>query len=240
MQRHRSYQTFILDIYPIGEMHSGCLILTREQGLLRAMAYGLRASKSKLRASVFLFARGKCELYTRGEQRSIRSFDAQASYTEIRMAMYRFFYASLWAEILCRSHFGHDNCEEVFDLVVQSFDIIEQADQATAMLLDIHFLWRYLQFMGERPELRMSGSSIMYYQYIKHEFVSVQEADSIPLPVSAINYLQENGRRGLTQAVAISCKLGDAEALSGFLHQLIQHILGRRLNTLKVLPDPSQ
>lgn len=128
-------------------------LLTPESGLLPAVAYGIRGRRSSLRGKVIPFARGTAWLYRdpRQERSKITDFDVARYSLNVVNDLDAYYEASLWAEVVWRSHASGDHGDEVFRLIDEALTLLD-SDPTTAGVLGTVVLWRYLSIMGVQPE----------------------------------------------------------------------------------------
>ncbi len=125
---HHVYNTdaFVLDSGSLGEANKIYLIFTRELGVIRATAQGVRLLKSKLRYSLQDFShttlsvvRGK-ELWRITNAKSEESL--YALYADKKDVMRVIAHIFL---LIKRLIHGEDKNEELFDILVQAFDFLK-------------------------------------------------------------------------------------------------------------------
>jgi recombinational DNA repair protein (RecF pathway) len=99
VNRSSQLSALVLRITPFGESHAMVDLLTPEEGLLPAVAYGIRSRRSSLRGKVVPFARGTAWLYRdpRQDRSKITDFDVDRYALDLSSDLTSFYHANLWA-----------------------------------------------------------------------------------------------------------------------------------------------
>ena len=157
MARLFTYSALILRVRPSGEANREAWMLTAEEGILRATVFG--GPKSRLRAHVEPYHRGALWLYRNPvrDSRKISDFDVQSWKPGIRESYERSAAAAAIAETILAGHGGGGAWQDAFTLADASLEALEAADEDGAARVFIHFLWRWAEILGIRPELDESG-----------------------------------------------------------------------------------
>ncbi|MDA3951615.1 MAG: DNA repair protein RecO [Spirochaeta sp.] len=155
MNRSSQQSAIVIRISPFGEHHAMVDLLTAEAGLLPAVAYGIRSRRSSLRGKVVPFARGTAWLYRdpRQDRSKITDFDVERYALNISADLDAYYEASLWAEVVWRSHASGEVGDEVFQLIATALTLLDD-DPSGAGVLGTIVLWRYLGVMGLQPDPR--------------------------------------------------------------------------------------
>ncbi len=155
VNRHSQTDAIVLNTRQVGESNRLVTLLTREDGLVRAVLYG--GSKSRLRSLVSPYHSGIVWLYKNNQKESIKisDFDAKHFYLSIREELYKSWAASVCAEVLITTHSGGEAVDfnAAFTLVNGFFtglDLVSNEFECRMGL--VRFLWRYLDFLGLQPE----------------------------------------------------------------------------------------
>lgn len=152
MAQHHIYHThgFIISSRASGEANKMLSIYTRELGLVRAMAGGIRLAKSKLRYTLQDMSYAKIDL-VKGRDiwrvtsaTTISSFPIARSKKESIVFMSR---VSALIDRLCRGEEGND---EVFDLIIQSFLLLddENFNHESLSALELHTVLSIVHSLG--------------------------------------------------------------------------------------------
>ncbi len=250
MNRNSQHPAIILRISPMGEIHAGVDVLTRDAGLLRATAYGLRSRRGSLRGKVVPFSRGILYLYTdpRRESPKVTDYDVDRYAQAIAQDLTAFYHGNLWAEVIWRSRASGEEGPVVFDLLAEALDLMEQrvatGTRQDVQLLSSVFLWRYLGLLGLRPELGACASSDRFMAAEEPRFYSRRdgtvvahewaEPGMIPVPSGTARLLQTTDRLALPDATVLPVTAATMTATRTFLLAAIQDAIEVPLNTLKV------
>lgn len=158
MSRSFTYTAQILSVRQSGESNREATILTAEEGILRATVFG--GPKSKLRAAVSPYHRGKLWLYVDPvrNSRKITDFEVLDWRPGIREAYHRIMACAVIAEAVLAGDGGAGSWTEALTLVDQSFRELETAAEEPSQRLVLLFLWRWLALLGALPEQGRCGA----------------------------------------------------------------------------------
>jgi DNA repair protein RecO (recombination protein O) len=242
--RSWSTQALVLSLSNFGEGHREALLLTEENGLLRAAVFG--GAKSKLRALVSPYQAGTIWLYSDPVKKSnkIVDFDVLSYRQGIRENLVRAWCAALCTEIVTRSHGNAP-----WTLVNAFLDGISVSGEDECRRGLLRFLWRFLVAAGINPDISVcarcggeaSGKSgdngVLFYSPYEDAFVCRPCARSeelrFPLSPDALAYLAavENERAALVR----NLELGETDYadLRHFLYFLATRMIDGPLRTLE-------
>jgi DNA repair protein RecO (recombination protein O) len=158
VNRSSQHSALVLRISPFGESHAMVDLLTPDEGILPAVAYGIRSRRSSLRGKVVAFARGMVWLYRdpRQERSKITDFDVERYALDLSDDLTSFYHANLWAELVWRTLASGDAGRAAYDLLLEGLDLLERPGPDRAALgrqVGLGVLWRYLAILGLQPEL---------------------------------------------------------------------------------------
>lgn len=141
---------FVLSSRNMGEANKMLTIYTREMGLVKAVAQGIRLNKSKLRFTLQDFSyvnvdlvRGK-EMWRVTSAKHITSFPlARASYLSLLLIMR----VSKLLERLCN---GEGPSENIFDDFIQALYLLDEKEiePASREALELHLVLRIMNSLG--------------------------------------------------------------------------------------------
>lgn len=152
MNRSSVYKALVLRSRPFGESNREAWFLTAEAGLMRAAVFG--GPKSRMRSYASPFHSGMAWMYHDPvkDSRKLTDFDVKEWRPGIRELYDRVMAADAAAETIIASHGGGGNWEKGFSLAASMLDALEFADIVMCNRLLIHFLWKWADFIGLRPE----------------------------------------------------------------------------------------
>lgn len=165
---HHIYHThgFILSSKNKGEANKMFVIYTREMGLVRAMAQGIRLNKSKLRFSLqdfsyvnVDFVRGK-ELWRVTSAKSITSFPYARINKDSLLLIARI---SKLLERLCD---GEESNKEIFDDFIKALYLLDDENilKDSREALELHLVLRIMNSLG------YIGDSVILSKYLTSSF----------------------------------------------------------------------
>jgi DNA repair protein RecO len=255
VNRSSQLSAIVIRISPFGENHATVELLVPEQGLLPAVAYGLRGRRSSLRGKVVPFARGTAWLYTdpRQDRSKITDFDVDRYALNISSDLDAYYEASLWAEVVWRSHASGSEDDGVYRLVDDGLGILEEYPRRSDDI-GMVVLWRYLDLMGLQPDLEYCARSERmfaaeeprYYDDAEGVMISAEWSSSQMghLDGDAAEFLTAVARRELSDDMPLLQILSDnppsrlpvssRQRARRFVITAIQNALSVPLNTLKV------
>lgn len=235
LDRHSQHEAIILRVYPIGELHAGVHLFSKESGIISAIAYGIRSSKSSLQGSIMPFARGRCTLYRKDENSwKIAGFEVEEEHQVLRQRLFAYCFASVWAELIWKTHAGMDKDTVVYQLFARALSAIGHCSQDEAYVLHAQFLWRYFYHVGCRPKIPhvLEGD---YYLDVDNEIV--QEKGRIKISPSILRFLHESEGHSFAELRQKASVCRQAKASWGFLKVFISQLLGFPLNSLRVAEE---
>ncbi len=255
VNRSSQLSAIVIRISPFGENHAMVDLLAPGKGLLPTVAYGLRGRRSSLRGKVVPFARGTVWLYSdpRQDRSKITDFDVDRYALNISSDLDAYYEASLWAEVVWRSHASGSEDDCVYRLVDDGLEILEQYPRRSDDI-GMVVLWRYLDLMGLQPDLEycvrsermFAAEELRYYDDTEGVMLSTEWASDqmSPLDGPAARFLVSVAKRELSENLSLlqilsdnpPSKLPDISRRSArrFVIIAIQNALSVPLNTLKV------
>lgn len=254
MKRNITADVIVLKNYRIGEHHKGVVMLTRNEGILQAVAYGAYKTKSKLRNTSSPFCASRCDLYYNPVKDSWKIVDmAERHYfPAIRESLERFYAASLWSEIILKSYGGGESGDRLFTLFFRGLSLLESEKSAESVdYISIQFLWRYLWLAGFQPDLKnccqcnkkTEFSKFVYYNRIERGLICHECAGQIPkgldrgvtVTPQGIQYLEYTETLKYPEAAAVTTEAATRRQLLAFLYRQAEDIVETPLNSLKML-----
>jgi DNA repair protein RecO (recombination protein O) len=245
MSRHSSFQAIVLKADRFGEMHKRVRMLSDDRGLVEAIAYGGYSQKGKLRGVTDFLCAGTCYLYTDPvkESSKITDFDVSEYFEGVKQHLTRFYTASLWAEVIISSYAGGERSELLHRELLRFLRELEQSSETRAELVSIQFVWRYLGFLGIRPDLESCGNcgrtvrerEPIRYSQVDGAFVCAEcgSEKQRALPGHAARYLLTTQRMRPDRALELSLDDTGRRSTKNVLYALLEHSLERELKTLR-------
>ena len=251
MNRSSQQQAMVLRLSPFGEGHVMVDLLTPEEGVLPAMAYGLRSPRSSLRGKVVPFARGTVWLYRdpRRERAKITDFAVERYALTLQEDLTAFYHANLWAEVVWRTHASGDTGGEVYALLDQGLDLLAHpvdrlTREARSRQVGLGLLWRYLAILGVQPDLDVCVASEQpfapgesrYYHRADGGLVGEAWAGPLMPRVSSggVAFLRAAQDRGLAIVTARQLEEETIAEVRSFVLAAVQDAADRPLNTVAV------
>ena len=157
MTRTASYQALVLRVRPSGE-HREAEFLSSEEGIIRATVFG--GPKSHLRSHVAPFHSGTLWIYRDPvkDTRRVNDFDVVSWRPGLRELYERAGTASAIAGLVLESRGGGGAFAQASELVRESLDALESADEACCPRLLGSFMWNWAGLLGQKPSLERCSS----------------------------------------------------------------------------------
>ncbi|MDR2481032.1 MAG: recombination protein O N-terminal domain-containing protein [Spirochaetaceae bacterium] len=152
MNRFKTDSALVLRTKHTGESNREAYFLTSSAGIIRAVVYG--GPKSKLRSFVSLFHSGVLYLYHDPVRDSykVTDFDVEVWRPGIRESYERTITGAAIAETILAGHGGGVSWREALVMANTSLNALEIADTTVTNRIFVHFLWKWAEILGVRPE----------------------------------------------------------------------------------------
>ena len=140
----------VLKTHRIGEIHKGVTFHSPLRGIVTGIAHGAYRPKSRLGGTTDPFCRARFYLYLEPVKDSCKINDAELleGYHGIREGLIKYFIASLWTEVIIRTHGGGGEDGAVHTLLTGALRALDgQPESGTDDLL-VQFLWKYMSAIG--------------------------------------------------------------------------------------------
>jgi DNA repair protein RecO (recombination protein O) len=165
---HHIYHThgFILSSKNIGEANKIFTFYTREMGLIRAMAQGVRLHKSKLRFTLQDFSYINVDFVRGKEFWRVTSAKHISSFPLLRAENQSILLTARVSKLLERLCDGESPNEEIFDDLVQALYLLDDDNIAPSSreALELHLVLRIMNNLG------YIGDSTMLSKYLSSSF----------------------------------------------------------------------
>ena len=157
---------FILSSRNVGEANKMFSIYTREMGLVRATAQGVRLNKSKLKFTLQDFSYANIDLVRGKDIWRVTSAKHVTSFPLARRSEESLLLMARIAKLLERLCPGENPNEAIFDDFVQAFYILdnENTESSSREALELHLVLRIMNSLG------YVGDSEMLSKYISSSF----------------------------------------------------------------------
>ena len=249
-RRNSIESAVVLQAARMGEIHRRVTLFTGERGVVYATAHGAGKAVSKLKPAAIPFTVITAYLYHDPVRNSFKVTDVEARnmHPSIRADLRKFFTASLWVEIVLRSHGGGTHAGGLYALLVEALQRLDGAAEPDIGLLSAQVLWRSLQHLGITPDLERCdtcGRVLGAHEDLRlvphggswcQRCTAARSARDFPvtglgIDAAARRFLLATG--GLPLAAAGAYSFTGAEKLRRSLQQVVQHGLERPLNSLR-------
>ena len=229
----------------VGEIHKSLTLFSRQRGLIRAIAHGAFKIRSRLRMTSEPFQVVRVYLYHDPvrDQYKITDMESLAALEGIRQSVQRYYAASLWAEVVIRSYGGGENYPLLYDLLVGALRLLDPAPDRLVPLLSYQVLFRFLDLLGQRPDVEHCGLCASELDIHTGAYLSREEQillcsncaqpTALHLPAGALRYLQSTLQMPLEAALRIGLEERSLKALKETAYFLIQAVLETNLNSIQ-------
>ena len=250
MSRNIRTEAIVLKTGRVGEIHKSVTLLTPDLGIIDAIAHGVYKGKGKLASATDPFAWSISYLYFEPVKKSYKITDMECMdlFEGVRADLRCYYAASLWAEVVIRSHGGGEGGDRVFGLMKEALGLLSSgADERCAQ---IQFLWRFISISGFLPDTEacsICGRNFderepVVYRRSEGDFACescMQESglegrsDRPLLGAGARRYLAYTEGLDFEEAVKIELVQRGKEQLLNLMYQFVQDILEVPLKTLQ-------
>ena len=246
-RRNSIESAVVLKSARMGEIHRSVTLFTPDRGVVYAIAHGAGKAVSKLKAAAIPFAHVSAYLYHDPVRGSFKVTDVEPRnlHAAIRTDLTKFFTASLWVEIVLRSHGGGSQPDTLHDLLVTGLDALDGAGATQVNGVSIQILWRCLQHLGIGPDLEYCdgcGRGVAPHEELRLALDGgswcrhcaagwAAPPATLRLAADGRQFLLATGSLELRHALGQS--FDGSEGLRRSLQQLIQHGLEAPLNSLR-------
>ena len=229
----------------VGEIHKALTLFSRSMGLIRAMAHGAFKMRSRLRTTSEPFQVVQAYLYHDPvrDQYKITDMESLSALDGIRGSVQRYYAASLWAEAVIRSYGGGENFPLLYDLLVGALRLLDQAPERLVALLNAQVLMRFLDLLGQRPDVEHCGVCAAELDLHSGAYLSREEQvllcgncaqPTAPyLPAGALRYLQKTLQMPLAASLRIGLEERSLKAIKDTAYFLVQAVLETNLNSIQ-------
>ncbi|MBP6908250.1 MAG: DNA repair protein RecO [Candidatus Pacebacteria bacterium] len=149
---HHIYHThgYILGSRNSGEANKMLIIYTRELGLVRAVAQGIRLSKSKLRFSLQDFSYAKIDFVRGRDVWRVTSASTITSFPYARSDRDSFLLLARVSALLERLCDGEESHQTIFDECIDAFHLLDvpHFEKESREALELHLVLRILHTLG--------------------------------------------------------------------------------------------
>lgn len=144
-----------LKSYNLSESDKIIVMYSRDKGLIKGVAKGVKKPKSKLGARMDLLVANKLMLYKGKNLDTICQAEALNTFNKIRQNMDKIFYSLYLSEVVTNFGVEDDPCSnEVYDLLYKALDAIAQAQDKVKVLLSVlKFQLKMMNLSGFGVEL---------------------------------------------------------------------------------------
>jgi len=253
MSRHAVTEAIVLHTHRIGEIHKGVTLLTRDMGIVSAIAHGALKTRSRLRSMTETFCCSRVYLYhdpVKGGYK-ITDMTALVFFENLRKRLSHYYTACLWAEVILRSLAAGESDSRIYDLFLQSLTLLKGADEPSgnvpkkvedASLLNVQFLWRFLGHSGHRPEIDVCAACGRHLEPDESAYMDDEAGGLVcggcvrngrlSMTPGSRRYLLHSSTLPLGQAARLGLDRESLAALKQLLFELVQSVLEVPLNSL--------
>jgi DNA repair protein RecO (recombination protein O) len=250
MSRNIRTEAIVLKTGRVGEIHKSVTLLTPNLGIIDTIAHGVYKGKGKLASATDPFALSVAYLYFEPVKKNYKITDMECVdlFDGLRADLRCYYAASLWAEIIIRSHGGGEGSDRVFELMKRALGLLSSG--ADERCVQIQFLWRFISLSGFLPDIAscaICGRDFeerepVVYRRTEGDFAceDCMEDPSLEAPpdrpllgAGARRYLIYTEGLDFEEALKIELVQRGKEQLLTLMYQFVQDILEVPLKTLQ-------
>ena len=235
----------VLKTHRIGEIHKGVTFHSPSKGVASGIAHGAYRTKSRIAGTTDPFSRARFYLYEEPVKGSCKINDAELldGYHGVRDSLIKYYVASLWAEVIIKSHGGGAEDASVFQLLAGGLSALDRVPETGTDDLLIQFLWRYLSAIGFGSGLDRCAACARKIRVEERIYVSrgpglVCDSCAGGIPVGSLapgarRYLAYAERASFDAAARVRLEPGTVGEAKAAILTLVQNVIEGPLNTLR-------
>ncbi|SJZ71451.1 DNA repair protein RecO [Selenihalanaerobacter shriftii] len=144
-------EAIVLRHYELGEADKIIVLYTRNNGKVKAVANGVRKTKSRLAGGVELFTYNDLLLYKGKSLFTISQCEIMNSFANLRGDLFKMAYASYLTEVVNEFAIEEEKNEPLFALILTTLYLLSEKDDLELIIR--FFELRLLNLLGYRPEV---------------------------------------------------------------------------------------
>lgn len=139
-----------LKTYPLGEADNIVVMYSKEKGIIRGVAKGVKKQQSRLGGRMDVLVANKLLLYKSKSLDTICEAQALNTFKNLRRDLDKLFYSIYIAELVFNFGIEDDsNAEETYNLLYKTLEIISNCSSKKDILLKVlKFQLKYMQILG--------------------------------------------------------------------------------------------
>jgi DNA repair protein RecO (recombination protein O) len=223
-----------------GEADRMLTLYSRQRGKVRALAKGVRKTRSRKAGHLEPFTRVSLQLATGRYWFVISQAEAQETFNNLRESLETIGFASYLIELIDKFTYEEEENSGIFHLLVKTLRRLNQGDSPNVVIR--YFEIRLLDTLGFRPELKhcvVSGEEITAQdQYFSASLGGVIApahgitlSGATPISMAALKYLRHFQRSSYQDATRAKIPPETQRELEVLMHYYITYLLERGLNT---------
>ncbi|MFW6022758.1 MAG: DNA repair protein RecO [Halanaerobiaceae bacterium] len=146
-------ETIVLKQFDLGESDKIITFYTKDYGKIRAVARGVRKSKSSISGVVLPFTYNYTTFYQGRSLDRINKIKNIFSFVKLREDLTKTAYASFMAELIEKVGLEGESNQALFSLLLSSFHQMINSNDEDIKKIEISFKLRIIGIMGFKPEL---------------------------------------------------------------------------------------
>jgi DNA repair protein RecO (recombination protein O) len=223
-----------------GEADRMLTLYTRERGKVRALAKGVRKTRSRKGGHLEPFTRASLQLATGRHWYVVSQAEAIETYNQLRESLESIGLASYVVELVDKFTYEEEQNEPLFRLLGQTLSRLNTDDPSDLVIR--YYEIRLLDYLGFRPELKhcvVSGDEIQpedqYFSASLGGAVAPKHgrglAGATPVSMQALKYLRHFQRSSYQDALRAMIPQQVKTELEVLMQYYLTYLLERGLNT---------
>lgn len=165
----------------------GVTLFLKNEGILRAIAYGAQKTTGKLRILTRLFLYGEYLLDFGNSNIRIMECIPKDELRKSTLSVEQLYIVSIWAECLYTMHRAEEHTQTLFALFDRAYTQLLDAEQGTELLIHVLCMWRMVYLFGIGPEIIENHR---HFNRKLLEFESRQHADTMTVSPACMKVLK--------------------------------------------------
>lgn len=245
MKRHLKIKGVIISTWRIQEYNRGVKIFTSDHGLINTVAYGAFRPKSRLGSLLQTVTYGEFNIYYDPVKKIYRitDYEPYIDFQGIKGNLVKYYSALLWFEIILKSHGGGEAGENMFTLLLDAMNILENCSNEITDRLMIQYILRTVTFFAGPFQLNECSNCGTIYQAGDYVYYSLRDltficTDCAGPENTALNpgikkYIDYSVRQNLVTSLKSGIDRSAQKELKNILYMIIQEYIEDSLVTLK-------
>lgn len=249
VKRSRVSDAVILKVERSGEINKYVTLITREFGLVNAVAYGAYKGTGKLTGATDLLMFIRSYFYVEPTKQTWKITDAviYEDFPVLKGKLKNYYYASFCSELILKSHGAGDAESGLLELMVDALRGLNVFRDDKPDYALIQFILKFIRLSGEFPDILqcrecgkdLDGNAGALFDFRSFGFLcpscsaAEQVKDGFFLSVGVLKYLKFTERLSFNESLRVGSDDACRSLLLEFAIAMAQTVVGTGLNSAR-------